>query len=81
MLPKASELIKLAKACRRAGIVSFKSPEYEFILTEDAPVTNRATKKLFLPIQQSQGEIETDSLSPEDLLFYSVSNPIERATE
>lgn len=73
-LPKTSELIKLAKACRKAGISHFKSPEYEFKLTEEAPV--RATKKIFLPTPQTQGDIETDSLSEEDLLFYSVANPL-----
>jgi hypothetical protein len=75
-LPKASELLKLAKACRKAGIVHFKSPEYEFTLG-DEPVrkpTKTITQKQLIATS-NQGEIETDSLSEDQILFWS-SDPL-----
>ncbi len=64
------ELKKLAKACRDAGIKSFKGPNFEFIL-DDAPITtprNSSTK------QELPEEFQADTLTEEQLLFYSVAN-------
>lgn len=68
-LPDLKKLKKLATACRKAGISSFKSPEFEFTLTEEAPQSPRKAAqeaKEFV-----QGKVETDEPSPQDLLFWS----------
>lgn len=65
-------LKKLAAACRKAGIKFFKNAEFEFTLTEDAPVIayRRANNKA--PISESSPiSIQSDSLSEEELLFWS----------
>lgn len=67
-LPKPNELIKLAKACRKAGIVHFKSPECEFTL--DPEVVSKVSKELKHSVQSTK--IETDSLTEEEMLFWSV---------
>lgn len=73
------ELKKLAKACRVAGIKSFKSPEFEFTLNEEEPAKFSGTKQK--QFHQDDGQVNTDGLSEEELLFYSVRNPEDAATE
>ena len=63
-------LKKLAKACREAGIKSYKCPEFEFTLTDEAPVTQSRAASSAQP--DADNKFESDSLTPEDLLFYSV---------
>ena len=70
MSPK--ELTKLAAACRKAGIKSFKNAEIEFTLTDEAPVSNY--KKKQEPLQLANNYlVETDSLTEEQLLMWSVT--------
>lgn len=72
-LPDIKQLKKLADACRKAGIKHFKSPEFEFTLTEDAPVKQARQSKGAAPkaSHSDTGEVETSGLSPEELMFWS----------
>lgn len=73
------KLKQLAAVCRKAGIKSFKSPEFEFTLSEDQPVSRKhhkmSTSANEALIEASQ--IETDSLSDEALLLWSVNTDFE----
>lgn len=71
-LPNAKELAKLANACRKAGIKSFKGAGIEFTLTDEAPVKN--TKKTAAAVaQDTQGSIESDEPGYEQLLHWSIA--------
>ncbi len=68
MSPK--ELEKLVKTCRKMGIKSYKGADFEFTLTDEAPV--KASKlKASTEKADIQGEIESDSLTPDQLLMWS----------
>ena len=67
MTPK--ELKKLADACRKAGILTYKDANIEFTLSPEAPVSNYKKQKGIPAYQESP--ILTDSLSEESLLFWS----------
>ena len=74
MTPK--ELKKLAAACRSAGISQFKNNEVEFTLTDLPPSRprRRSSKEQNKEVAayNKQAEIfESDTLSDEQLLFYS----------
>jgi hypothetical protein len=72
-IPTAKELKKLAKACRDAGIHYFKSAEFEFTLTgvvPEKPVKGKA------PLTHTQGDIESDTPSEEELMFWSTAGGI-----
>lgn len=73
MSPK--ELKKLADACRKAGISSFKNADVEFTLSDYVPSTPKRirTKKGFeQPSVVEQDEIEVEGgLSESELLFWS----------
>lgn len=69
-VPTAKELKKLAKACREAGIHYFKSADFEFTLTGVAP--EKPTRNKFAQTD-IQGEIESDSLTEEELLYWSTN--------
>lgn len=69
-VPTAKELKKLAKACREAGIHYFKSADFEFTLTGVAP--EKPTRNKFAQTDV-QGEIESDSLTEEELLYWSTN--------
>lgn len=68
MTPK--ELIKLAQACRRAGIKHYRCGDIEFTLDElDTTPVSKASQSE----EDVQGKIETpDEVSDQDLLFWSV---------
>jgi len=78
-LPTAKELKKLAKACREAGIHYFKSSDFEFTLNGVAPEKPHRSK---LSSSDVQGEIESDSLTEEELLYWSTNggSPMEIET-
>jgi len=67
--PTPKELKKLADACRKAGIKHYKTPDFEFTLTDDAPVS--AYKKAVASPRPSDEPFKTDSLSEEAMLFWS----------
>lgn len=68
----AKALKKLAAACRAAGITYFKNAECEFSLGQvPEKIKNpKAREALEVP----QGPIESDDLTEEQLLFYSVAD-------
>lgn len=68
-LPSAKELAKLAKACRAAGITSFKGGGIEFTLSDSVPPPK--AKKQDLP-QTAPTQIESDELGYDALLHWSV---------
>ena len=68
--PSAKELKKLAKACREAGIHFFKGEGFEFTLTGVAPEKPTRKNASELP-EADHNEIEMDSLSQEELMFWS----------
>lgn len=75
-LPDIKALKKLADACRKAGIKSYKSPEFEFTLTEDAPVKDRRSKKAKAAASTTStvdqiDKVEVENLTEEQLLMWS----------
>lgn len=75
-LPSAKELKKLADACRKAGIISFKGGGIEFTLSDEAPISSHKRAKAAKVAFVEQGDIETDSPSPEELLMWSVGGGV-----
>lgn len=75
MSPK--EIKKLADACRRAGIKSFKNSEVEFTLSDTLPIvhniTRRVRKATVSDVLEQPDIIINDEteLSEEDALFWS----------
>jgi hypothetical protein len=66
--PTAKELKKLAKACRDAGIHYFKGDGFEFTLNGVAPEKPVKGKA---PLTHTQGDIETDAPTDEEILYWS----------
>lgn len=69
------EVVALAKACRKAGIKSFKNNEIEFELHEFLPATQarRRSKKVLVPLDKIE-TIESGGwakLSLEQQLYWS----------
>ncbi len=67
-LPDPKALKKLADACRKAGITSFKGNGFEFTLG-DKP---GAAKPKAAPEASGNDSFSSDSISEEALLFWSV---------
>jgi len=70
----AKALKKIASACRKAGIKSYKCAEFEFVLTDDAPMSQY--KQSGHKVSQSDGstkvdDIASESLTETELLFWS----------
>lgn len=65
------ELMKLASACRKAGIKHYKTADFEFTLTDDVPA--KIIKGQVQSIQPST--IETDSLTQDQLMMWSAMDP------
>lgn len=64
------KLAALVKACRKAGIIEFKGYGVEFTIgAEPQPKVSKRQSKQAV---QTSDKIETDSLTDEELLFYSV---------
>jgi len=83
-LPNAKELKKLAEACRKAGIKAFKGYGIEFTLSDEAPVSNykkRAPEANKSVIGHSNNPFESDTLTDDQLLMWSVSDIAESKTE
>lgn len=77
-LPDVKALKKLTLACRKLGIKTFKTSEFEFTLTDDAPESNYKKSKSKIvdePIDSRDPVFSTDSLTPEQLLNWSVLDP------
>lgn len=69
MTPK--ELIKLAAACRKAGVKHFKNAEFEFTLTDDAPVSTYKKKQAITSAPDAN--FESDELSGDALMYWSAA--------
>jgi len=68
-------LKKLADVCRKAGIKSFKNGQFEFTLTDSIPESNyKKAKKAAVSISDSP--IDDDSLTQDQILFYSALDPL-----
>lgn len=69
---KLSELKKLARVCREAGIKHFKNADFEFTLTDEEPVI-RESRSAKAPLSQAELDkpIESDDLSEDQMLFWS----------
>lgn len=67
------QLKKLADTCRKSGIKHFKNAEFEFTLTDDAPIYRSRSKNKTSEVEPNS-VFQTETLSEEELLFYSVSN-------
>lgn len=65
------ELKRLAAACRKAGISHFKSADYEFTLTEEQPKSAYRQAKAATQPSGDSGKFESDSLTNDELLFWS----------
>lgn len=75
--PSAKEIKKLADACRKAGIISFKGCGIEFTLSDEAPRSPAQRRAQATPVQfVEQTDVETDDLTPDQLLFYSVGGGV-----
>ena len=70
MTPK--ELKKLADACRKAGIKHYKDSQIEFTLSDEAPTSNYKKKQETQKDISNNYLVETDSLTEDQLLFWSV---------
>lgn len=74
-------IIKLAKACQKAGISHFSGFGIEFDLVGSSVSSQKSKSKKGSPTKQQheeQGEIDTDgwdSLTPEEKLFWSSTLP------
>lgn len=76
-------LAKLAAACRKAGIKTYKGHGIEFTLSDDEPVkATRPSRRRTAPVQSSSkdsttstgaADIETDELDDYAMLMYSVA--------
>ena len=62
------KLKKLADMCRKAGITHFKNADFEFTLSDATPI--KSTRRRGSSTVK-QDDVESDSLSKEELLFWS----------
>lgn len=73
-LPDTKALKELVKSCRKVGIKTFKCADFEFTLTEDEPTSNykkKAKATLFSQVPASEYKVESEDLTPEQLLMWS----------
>lgn len=74
MTPK--ELKQLVKICREMGVKNYKSDKFEFTLSDEAPAKPVKTKSKSQAVEStSSDKIESDSLTAEEMLFWSAVNP------
>lgn len=66
------QLKKIADACRKAGIKTFKGYGYEFTLAEAPVKQQRKGKSTAKPSVEQPDNVPTDEPSKEDLMFWSV---------
>jgi glutamine synthetase len=69
MTPK--ELKKLVKMCRDMGITTYKGPDFEFTLGDLPEKPSR--KNAAAPVVSDNSNFETDTLTEDQLLMWSVS--------
>jgi hypothetical protein len=69
MTPK--ELTKLAKACRKLGITTYKGPDFEFTLGDEPTPRSRSTNATKGNVGGNEA-FQSDSLEGDALLYWSV---------
>lgn len=79
--PNAKELKKLAETCRKVGIKHFKSQDFEFTLTDEAPVSAYKLAKQEAKASIQTDDVKSDTLSEEELLFWSTGVSIDTQPE
>lgn len=72
-------LKKLADACRKAGIKSFKNAEFEFTLSDDVPLSSYKKRMITKQPKLEDSSVPvadliTDSLTQEQLLLWSTGS-------
>lgn len=70
----AKELAKLAKACRKSGIKTYKGEGFEITLSDEIPTAkeSKSSKKTTsAATPEEPGLVETDDMTEEQLLFWS----------
>lgn len=73
----AKELKKLVKTCRELGVKTYKGPDFEFTLNDYVPEkpTNKKAQ-VNKEVSAVGPDFETDSLTPEEALFWSAQGGI-----
>lgn len=77
IFPTAKELKKLATACRKAGIKSFKCEGFEVTFTDDLPLSNK--KQIRLEHNNNEmkeviaADFEEEALTQDQLLMWSAA--------
>jgi hypothetical protein len=74
------QLQKLAKLCRSLGVTHIKNGDFELELSSNQPATRQRRSRKAVPIVEGDAldeNFESDSLSPEDLMLWSSSNPVD----
>ena len=76
MQPDFKSLKKLAQFCRKAGIQSYKCAEFEFTLADYVPESNykKRIKRSTPKVESSDLMVDSDSLSEDELLFWSATS-------
>lgn len=73
-LPTPKQIAALAKACRKAGISTFKGAGIEFTLEPTTTPAKRHTKAAAAPVDVSDDPVETEEPSQDDLLYWSAGS-------
>lgn len=74
--PDTKALKKLADMCRKAGIKHYKCADFEFELSDSVPELKTSKRKPSLT-DSIDNPFQSDSLTEQQMLFYSVASPAE----
>lgn len=69
------DLIKLAKACRKAGIFKLKTSEFEFEIHSEEPGTRTRRAKSQKPEDLNPDKVEVKEPTLEELIGWSSDSP------
>lgn len=69
-LPTPKQIAALAKACRKAGISTFKGAGIEFTLEPAIPRPS-TVKRSKAVVDVSEDKVETEEMDPDSMLFWS----------
>ncbi len=82
--PDLKLLKQLAAACRKAGISSYEGYGYKFTLSDSSPPTRKprsAKSSSAAPKDLGENVPESDELSPQALMFWSIGSDPETSPE
>lgn len=80
-LPSAKEIAKLAAACRKAGIQTFKGGGIEFTLSDSLPAPKTPKKVMAAMQEAASAPVESEELSYDQLLSWSIPSQDDEKTE